>query len=237
MEKMKFTVPGTDIDQIQQIKNLIGDVKQVLKEYNEHAERNEELLAKYKAEPINVIKTEDIKRSVGISIPKPVVELLDTYKSRIEQSDKLVSDLRNKIDGYETTANRLKKELNEWKRSVDEILAVLKRKEERWNRIKDYLLTTDGLTYVILTLLLATAIFAVALGYKEYLSDESWAVRAYQAMIELGYEDPGNGYHTVMSGFKDGHREMAKGLVYDLEEEVQKSKENQKQKEDPKDDN
>jgi len=56
-------------------------------------------------------------------------------------------------------------------------------------------------------------------------------------MIELGYEDPGNGYHTVMSGFKDGHRKMAKGLVYDLEEEVQKSKENQKQKEDPKDDN
>lgn len=237
MNRNHNTVPATDgVISAQLVNDQQKKILDKLNEISAASARKDEMLAQYQAEPMNVLRAEDIDKAVTIMLEEPEGYLSAVAEIRREIS--AIKEYAGKLDfallGSDGNVSKMGNHLLNMGNLLHQYLLALenKQQEPKGFRKKFMIWWTSWKVFLWrVGLFLATLAFNILLGLYCYRwSDDAWARRAYDAAVKVGVESPENLYRQAREHIDRRGLVATKKTIAEYEESVKQLAAEEEQK-------
>lgn len=237
MNRNHNTVPATDgVISAQLVSDQQKTIIKMLNEIRSASEQKDAALAQFQAEPINVLRAEDIEKVVTIMLKEPEGYLSAVAEIRGEIS--AIKEYASKLDfallGSDGNVSKMSNHLLNMGELLHRYLLALENKQQKPNGFRKKFMTWWTSWKVFLWrvgLFLATLAFNILLGLYCYRwSDDAWARRAYDAAAKVGIESPENLYRQAREHIDRRGLVATKKTIVEYEESVKQLAAEEEQK-------
>ena len=237
MNRNHNTVPATDgVISAQLVNDQQKTIIKILNEIRSASEQKDAALAQYQAEPMNVLRAEDIDKAVTIMLEEPEGYLSAVAEIRGEIS--AIKEYASKLDfallGSDGNVSKMSNHLLNMGELLHRYLLALENKQQKPNGFRKKFMTWWTSWKVFLWrvgLFLATLAFNILLGLYCYRwSDDAWARRAYDAAVKVGVESPENLYRQAREHIDRRGLVATKKTIVEYEESVKQLAAEEEQK-------
>ncbi len=227
MNRNNNTVPATDgVISAQLVSDQQKTIIKMLNEIRSASEQKDAALAQFQAEPINVLRAEDIEKVLAIYIKELGKDLSEM--AEIRKDANAIKKYGEKLDvalcSFGGNVSKFGNQNQQMGNLLHRYLLALENKQQEPKGFRKKFMTWWTSWKVFLWrvgLFLATLAFNILLGLYCYRwSDDAWARRAYDAAVKVGVERPENLYRQAREHIDTKGLKAAKKTIVEYEEFV-----------------